>query len=100
MQSLRALALFAALSIGVGGCVYPTSKTEQGGVSSALSFAGLPPTASIAIDGTVVGIAGDYADKVLAVSPGTHRVRVQNSGLTLVDRDVYVGRDSTVEVSP
>lgn len=100
MRTLRVGLACAALLLSVGGCAYPTSKTEQGGVSSSLSFAGLPPSASISVDGAAIGMAGDYASKVLAVSPGTHRVVVQNGGQVLVDRDVYVGRDSTVKVSP
>lgn len=99
MKSVRILAVCVALASAAGGCVYPATKTEQGGVSSSLSFAGLPEAASITVDGAPVGSAGDYALKILAVSPGTHRVTVKSGGQTLVDRDVYVGRDSTVKVA-
>jgi hypothetical protein len=99
MRTFRVIAACSLLALSLVGCVYPTSKTEQGGVSSSLSFAGLPPSATISVDGAAIGTAADYAAKVLAVSPGTHRVTVQNGGQVLVDRDVYVGRDSTVKVA-
>jgi hypothetical protein len=99
MHIVRVLTACVALAVSAGGCVYPTSSTQQGGVNSSLSFAGLPGSASISVDGAPVGTAADYAAKVLAVAPGTHRVIVKNGGQTLVDRDVYVGRDSTVKVA-
>jgi hypothetical protein len=99
MKSFPVFVVCAAIAMGASACVYPTSKTEQGGVSSSLSFAGLPASASIVVDGSAAGMAGDYKSKVLAVPPGTHRVTVKNGGQTLVDRDVYVGRDSTVKVA-
>ncbi len=99
MKTFGILAACAAIAIVGSACVYPATKTEQGGVNSSLSFAGLPASASIIVDGAAAGVAGDYMSKVLAVSPGTHRVTVKNGGQTLVDRDVYVGRDSTVKVA-
>jgi hypothetical protein len=99
MRTFRVMAVCSLLALSVGGCAYPTSKTEQGVVSSSLSFAGLPPSASISINGSAIGTVADYTASLLAVSPGTHRVKVQSGGRVLVDRDFYVGRDSTVKVA-
>ncbi|MBI1361412.1 MAG: hypothetical protein GC155_14135 [Alphaproteobacteria bacterium] len=83
----------------LSACTYPTSTVTQGGTSSSLNFGSLPKDAVISVDGTTAGKAGDFAGKrVLAVTPGTHRVRVESAAGTLVDRDYYVGRDSSVKV--
>lgn len=94
---------FSAAILGftlmASGCVYPTSTTVQGGVASSLSFSELPADAVIMVDGATVGMAGDYSgNKVLAVTPGTHKVTVQHQGRSIIDRDFYVGRESTVKV--
>jgi hypothetical protein len=99
MKHFRLLAVVAAF-IATAGCVYPTTTTEQGGVSSALSFAGLPATAEVVVDGATVGTVANFESKVLAVTPGSHRVIVQDGGQTIVDREFYVGRESTVKVAP
>jgi hypothetical protein len=99
MKNARSFAAVLAFFVATG-CAYPITKTEQGGVSSALSFAGLPAAAVVVVDGTTIGTVADYATKVLAVAPGAHRVVVQSAGQTLVDREFYVGRDSIVKVAP
>jgi hypothetical protein len=96
-RMIRSIIALGALAMSA--CVYPTSTTTQGGFSSALSFSDLPPNATVLVDGAEVGRASDYSGgKVLAVSPGTHKVTARVSGSTIVDREYYVGRDSTVKV--
>lgn len=90
--------LLLAGAVMTAACVYPSSTVVQGGTESALSFGTLPATAVISIDGQVVGTAADFSGKVLSVSPGTHRIVVTQGGATLVSRDYYVGRQSTVSV--
>lgn len=98
---MRIVRMSAGLVVAaaLAGCVYPTSATVQGGVASSLSFAALPADALVLVDGVSVGRAGDYSGaKVLAVEPGTHKVTVQHDGRVVVDREFFVGRDSTVKV--
>ncbi len=92
-------AILALAVCSVSACVYPTSTTTQGGFSSAISFSDIPPNATVLVDGAEVGRASDYSgDKVLAVAPGTLKVTVKGGGSTIVEREYYVGRDSTVKV--
>jgi len=96
---IRSIIVIAALAVSACASFPTTSTTSQGGFSSAMSFSELPPNATIVLDGAEVGSASDYSGaKVLAVSPGTHKVTVRVGGSTLVDREYYVGRDSTVKV--
>jgi hypothetical protein len=83
----------------LSSCAYPVSGVVQGGENSALSFASLPPQAVVSVNGQVVGSALDYAGKVLTVAPGTHHVVVTVGGTVMVDRNIYVGRQSTVSVA-
>lgn len=93
--------MMAALVVALSStaCVYPTSTNVQGGVASSLSFSEMPADAMVIVDGAALGKAGDYSGgKVLAVSPGVHKVVVQHRGQNIIDRDFYVGRESTVKV--
>ena len=96
---IKSLVVLAALGVSACASFPTTSTTSQGGFSSAMSFSDLPPNATVLVDGAEVGSASDYSgSKVLAVSSGTHKVTVRVGGSTLVDREYYVGRDSTVKV--
>lgn len=97
----RALMLAALVaSLSAAACVYPTSTTVQGGVASGFSFNEMPADATVVVDGAAIGKAGDFSGgKVLAVAPGTHKVVVQHGGQNIIDRDFYVGRESTVKVA-
>jgi hypothetical protein len=97
MKYLSACLMVGALA--VSGCAYPVGETFQGGTTSALSLEGLPLDALVYVDGASVGTARDWSGKVIAVSPGTHRVSVQQGGQAVVDREFYVGRESTVKVA-
>lgn len=90
--------LICSAALVLSACAYPVSEVVQGGAESALSLSALPPQAVVSVDGRVVGTASDYSGKVLAVVPGTHHVVVTIGGTVTVDRNVYVGRQSTVSI--
>jgi hypothetical protein len=93
---------FAAASVLIlGACAYPTSTVVQGGTSSAIYFESFPPTASVTVDGQYVGTVSDFdgVDQTLAVAAGTHVVRITDGPAVLLDKKVYVGRDSALKIS-
>lgn len=99
MMAIRASLLAMTAGALLSACAYPITTVSQGGASSSLNFMSLPADATIVVDGATAGKAGDFSGRrVLAVTPGTHRVRVEASGAVIVDRDYYVGRDSSVKV--
>ena len=54
------------------------------------------------VDGQPAGNVGQYDGRAqkLAVPTGTHRVEVIQAGRVMLDRKVYVGRNSTLTISP
>jgi hypothetical protein len=71
-------------------CAYPASMTQQGAAQGELYFPAAPAGATVILDGRPAGMAASFDGRVtLAVSPGTHRVVVTNSGSAIIDK-VYV----------
>ena len=97
-----AASLVALSPAFLAGCAYPTETVTQGGQTSAIIFSGFPENANILINGRTVGETGDYdgTDQSLAVPTGTHNVVVTQGGRTLLEKRVYVGRNSTTTISP
>jgi hypothetical protein len=98
-MAIRSIILAVIAAVSLAACSYPTSTVSQGGASSSLNFSSMPADATVVVDGRPAGKAGDFSGKkVLAVTPGTHRVRVESAGKTIIDREFYVGRDSAMKV--
>lgn len=92
-----------ALSITVSGCSYPESQTIQGGSDSGLFISpSVPAAASVYVDNVLVGTAGEFdgANNILDVSTGSHKVAVRDGSSVLIEKTVYVGRNSILEVEP
>ena len=89
-------------NLAVSGCAYPTETVTQGGSEASISFEGFPSGAQIVVDGQAAGSVDQYDGRAqkLAVPTGTHKVEVMQSGRVLLDRKIYVGRNSTLTISP
>lgn len=95
------LAAVACVMAVVSACAsYPERRVTQGGSEAALAFEDAPAGAAVYLNNIYVGTtdAFDGVNGVLDVPPGRHRVRVELGGNVLVDREVFVGRNSTLTV--
>jgi hypothetical protein len=87
--------------MALAACQYPASRTEQGAAPGQIYFTGVPPTATVIIDGQNMGSAGSFDVKhVLAIAPGAHRVALMADSGPVLDKKYYIGSGSTVEVHP
>ncbi|MAN73641.1 hypothetical protein [Henriciella sp.] len=93
---------FILANLAVSSCAYPTETVTQGGSEASISFQGFPEGAQVVVDGQPAGNVGQYDGRAqkLAVPTGTHRVEVIQAGRVMLDRKVYVGRNSTLTISP
>lgn len=88
--------------LGVSACVSaPVSSVDQGGQASAIVFVGFPTDAEAKIDGVSVGNVSEFDGKSqsLGVTPGAHLVTVTTGGNVILERKIYVGRNSTLTVT-
>ena len=95
------LILMASLTLAIAGCAsYPERNVQQGGSESALAFEDAPEGAAVYLDNIYVGTAEmfDGVGGVLDVPPGRHLVRVEYANSILVEREVFVGRNSTLTI--
>lgn len=102
MRSLIIAVAIGTATTTISGCAYPAQTVTQGGQTSALAFTGFSESAIVMINGETVGLVGEFdgRENTLAVPTGTNLVEVVQAGQTAFSKRVYVGRNSTLTLSP
>ncbi len=93
--------IIGILAVGISSCAYPVSETIQGSQNSAIYFEAFPPTATVMVNGVVVGVVSDFdgVEQSLAVPEGTSAIVISDGQRTLLDKKVFVGRNSTQKIT-
>lgn len=91
---IPALALISFALIWLSGCMANTGTITHAAVSY-FSFVGNTQGAVVSID-EQPAVTSD--DGKVATEPGRHRIRVTKGGRLLVDREVLVGDQQTMEI--
>lgn len=94
-RTILAIALIIYTSVWLVGCSSSTGTITRA-PSSQFSFVGNTQDALIAIDDRPP-VALDRGK--LAIEPGRHHIRVLKDGRVIVDRNVLVGDQQTMEIS-
>jgi len=91
------LILVALSGLVTSGCTQmPTEKQGISDMRPQVTFKGVTDetrSARVLVDGLDMGQIGDYLDGVAAlrVLPGTHVIKIEQSGRTLAQEKVYLG---------
>jgi len=98
-RKLTALLVLSLATVWLGGCK-ATTGTITHAVVSHFSFVGNTPGAVVTIDDqSAVALDDKNAQSILATEPGRHHVRVTKGERLVVDREVLVGDQQTMEIS-
>lgn len=89
---MRSVILILSLITVLSGCSMPSTTVKTVDSRPAISIAGAPDGALLAVDGIVVGKAADFNGdpNLLLIEPGTHRIVVQHAGAVLYDQKIFV----------
>ncbi len=83
----------------LGGCMANTGTITHAAVSH-FSFVGNTQGATVTIDDqTGVALGGDGSPHLISSEPGRHRIRVTVGDRLVIDREVLVGDQQTMEIS-
>ena len=100
---MKKLALLSAIAFTLGGCIQtPTEmqSTVDNRPQLTFSTAGDAHQYQVYLDDLAVGSAGDFpaGKTALRVTSGTHVLRVEKSGRTVMDEKIYVGDGTTKNI--
>jgi hypothetical protein len=100
MRRIVVALVLSAASASLAACAYPRSTVEQGELPSGVYFSHASAEARVFIDGADAGLAATYDGRkaILPISPGRHQIAVRAGGSTLVDKPVYIGAGSRLEI--
>jgi len=89
------------LAFSLAGCSSPVTSVDTIDERPHLQFVNASPTATLTLDGTLIGPAAgfDGRTKTLAVEPGSHRVEVRDGARTVFAEIVYLGSDMTKTIN-
>ena len=96
MKELKRYIFLFAIFMVTFGCVHPSSQVRTIDDRPILVISGAPQAAVLYVDGIEMGLATNFdGDKnALRLKPGTHSVRVADSGRDYLNRQVYLGSGS------
>jgi len=96
--SLRTFALMAAVLALVAGCAQQTGSITKASASF-LVFVGDTANAKVSVDGRGFDLTKNNTKNHFEIAPGVHRLKVEKQGQVVVDREILLSDQQTMEVS-